>query len=231
MSREPAASAASLQQVLVLAREEEADARLRRAALGAAALVHAALLALTLPALEPLPAAEPERRPVFVVRTPVFRRPPPVVPEVEVRAPVRRVPVPDPTPDELEPIRPFTVEEVVVPIPTADVIAIPDGPPPPVDDSTTYVVGGEVSAPVKIFAPPPRYPEIARRARQQGVVIVQAVIDREGRVTDLRAVKQLPYGLTEAALQAVAEWRFEPGRLRGRPVDVLYHLNVTFRLQ
>jgi protein TonB len=168
---------------------------------------------------------------VFVVRTPVFRRPPPVAPEVEVRAPVRRVPIPDPTPDELEPIRPLTVEEVVVPVSTADVIAIPDAPPPLVEDSGPYVVGGKVSAPVKLYAPAPRYPEIARRVRREGTVVVQAVIDRDGRVTRLQALKEEPFGLTEAALEAVAEWRFEPGRLAGSPVDVLYNLSVSFRLQ
>jgi protein TonB len=210
--------------------DDGADARRLRAAVVAAALVHAAVLTLTLPALEPRAAAPREVRPVFVVRTPVFRRPP-VTPEVPVEAPVRRVPVPDPTPDDPEPIRPLTVEEVVLPIPAGDFIPIPDGPPPAAVDPGPYVVGGAVSAPVKLVAPPPLYPELARRARREGLVVVQAVIDREGRVTRLRAVKEEPLGLTEAALAAVREWRFAPGRLNGEPVDVLYSLTVNFRLQ
>ena len=91
-------------------------------------------------------------------------------------------------------------------------------------------VGGEVTTPRKIFAPSPQYTEEARQARVQGVVIVQAIIDCRGDVTDITVLKGLPLGLTEASVEAISQWRFEPARLDGRPVSVYYNLTVNFRL-
>ncbi len=92
-------------------------------------------------------------------------------------------------------------------------------------------VGGDITKPVKIFAPQPQYTEIARQARIQGVVIVQAIIDCSGAVTDINVLKALPMGLTEATVEAISQWRFEPARLNGSPVSVYYNLTVNFRLQ
>lgn len=91
--------------------------------------------------------------------------------------------------------------------------------------------GGSVSKPVKIYDPQPQYTEEARRARIQGVVILQAVIDCDGFVTDINVLKGLPLGLTEAAILAVSQWRFEPARQNGQPVSVYYNLTINFRLQ
>lgn len=109
------------------------------------------------------------------------------------------------------------------------------------DDPDTYVaeqslafeaanVGGDIRRPAKIFAPPPRFTEIARRARVQGVVIVQAVIDRHGSVAALKLLKGLPMGISEEAMRAVSTWLFEPAKLDGQPVTVFYNLTINFRL-
>lgn len=92
-------------------------------------------------------------------------------------------------------------------------------------------VGGDVRAPVKIFAPSPRYPPIARKARVQGVVIIQAVIDRHGSVAGLKVLKGLPMGLDDEALRAMATWLFEPATLYDQPVAVFYNLTMNFRLR
>lgn len=92
-------------------------------------------------------------------------------------------------------------------------------------------VGGEVTAPVKIFAPSPQYTPEARAARVQGVVIVQAIINCDGEVTNTNVLKGLPLGLTEAAVEAISRWRFEPARQNGTPVMVFYNLTINFRLQ
>jgi TonB family protein len=63
-----------------------------------------------------------------------------------------------------------------------------------------------------------------------GVVILEAVIDRDGNVKDVMVLKPLPYGLSEAAVDAVKQWKFKPGTLDGTPVDVIFNLTVNFKL-
>lgn len=93
-------------------------------------------------------------------------------------------------------------------------------------------VGGNVMAPVAIRKiPEPQYTEIARKARIEGMVIVEAIIDRNGTVTDVRVLKPLPLGLDQSAVDAVKRWKFSPGTLNGQPVPVIYTLTVNFRLQ
>lgn len=92
-------------------------------------------------------------------------------------------------------------------------------------------VGGNVKAPVVITRVEPAYTEIARKARVQGVVILEAIIDRDGRVTDVRVLKPLAMGLDQAAMDAVKQWRFRPGTMGGSPVPVIFNLTVNFRLQ
>ena len=90
---------------------------------------------------------------------------------------------------------------------------------------------GAVTRPVILDAPQPRYTEIARRAGVQGTVIVEAVINEQGRVTDVQVLKTLPMGLDQAAVDAVRSWRFKPATLAGKAVKVFYTLTVNFTLQ
>jgi protein TonB len=94
-------------------------------------------------------------------------------------------------------------------------------------------VGGNVKAPVIIESTriKPVYSEVARRARIQGLVIIEAVIDRQGNVTEARVLKPLPMGLDNAALNAVKQWKFKPGTLNGQPVPVYYNLTVNFAIE
>jgi protein TonB len=92
-------------------------------------------------------------------------------------------------------------------------------------------VFGAVTRPVVDYGPQPRYTEMARKAGVQGIVIVDAVIDEEGRVTNVRVLKSLPMGLDQAAVDAVRSWRFKPATLGGRAVKVLYSLTINFSLQ
>ena len=139
-----------------------------------------------------------------------------------------------PDSDEPEPIR--TIDEIdqqVVDIPVDDVLFdIPSGPPPEkIDDTVPIQVVGDVRPPEKLFAPQPQYTEIARKARISGVVIVQAIIDKQGNVTNIKVLKGLPMGLEEAAVDAMKQWKFKPATLNGRPVTVYYNLTVNFKLQ
>jgi len=92
-------------------------------------------------------------------------------------------------------------------------------------------VGGNVKAPIAVKRVDPVYTEIARRARMQGIVIIEAVIDRQGNVTEARVLKPLGMGLDAAALQAVKQWKFLPGTMGGEPVPVYYNLTVNFRIE
>ena len=76
----------------------------------------------------------------------------------------------------------------------------------------------------------PRYPGAARRAGVQGAVVVRGIVRRDGTIDDVEVIKDLPYGLGEAAREAVSQWRFRPATLRGEPIDVYYTVTVNFRL-
>lgn len=77
----------------------------------------------------------------------------------------------------------------------------------------------------------PRYPAIARRAGIQGPVVVRGIVRRDGTIDNVEVIKDLPYGLGEAAREAVERWRFRPATYRGEPIDVYYTVTVNFRLQ
>ena len=91
-------------------------------------------------------------------------------------------------------------------------------------------VGGDVKAPVVINRIEPIYPEEARKARITGIVIVRAVISRDGVVKDVQVLKPLPFGLDQAAVDAVKQWTFKPATLEGKPVDVYFNLTINFKL-
>ena len=91
-------------------------------------------------------------------------------------------------------------------------------------------VGGSVKAPVILHKVEPLYPEEALAARTSGIVILETIIDKTGSVTDVKVVKGLPNGLSEAAVAAVKQWKFEPGIMEGQPVDVRFNLTINFRL-
>ena len=97
--------------------------------------------------------------------------------------------------------------------------------PPPVKPSA-YRTGGAIREPRKVQHVPAIYPEIARNARVEGTVILEATIDERGVVTDARVLRSVPL-LDNAALAALRQWRYTPTLLNGVPVRVL--MTVTFR--
>jgi TonB family protein len=91
-------------------------------------------------------------------------------------------------------------------------------------------VGGDVKAPLVIRDVAPIYTEEARQARITGIVILETVIDHNGVVKDVRVLKPLPFGLSEAASSAVKQWIFKPATLHGEAVDVVMNLTINFKL-
>ncbi|KAB2962236.1 MAG: energy transducer TonB, partial [Thermoanaerobaculia bacterium] len=162
--------------------------------------------------------------------------PPDRVPARTPETPVTRAtPVPVPGPVDPEPIeRPLEAIPVEVapwtePLPVSDLVVPPADPP--ADPDAVVDFGAGIEAPVRLGGEPPRYTEPARRVRAEGTVVVEATIDREGRVVEARAVRGLPWGLTESALAAVESWRFTPALRHGRPIAVRYQLTVVFEIR
>ena len=91
-------------------------------------------------------------------------------------------------------------------------------------------VGGHVRAPRAIYTPSPAYPALAKQARMQGDVVIDAVIDKTGSVVEMKVVSGPPL-LIPAALAAVRMWRYEPTYLNEEPIDVRFILTVHFELQ
>ena len=100
----------------------------------------------------------------------------------------------------------------------------------PVVPSGPMRVGGDVKAPITTNRVEPKYTETARAARVAGIVIVEAVIDKNGNVDQVRVIKGLPMGLSEEAERAVRQWKFKPGTMNGEPVAVIFNLTVNFQL-
>ncbi len=98
---------------------------------------------------------------------------------------------------------------------------------PPVEDKI-YRVTGEVKSPVLIQKVEPGYPEIMRRSGVTATVIAECVIDKNGRVRDIRIVSATMPPFNEAVMKAVQQWRYKPGSLRGEAVEVLLQVTVRF---
>lgn len=118
-------------------------------------------------------------------------------------------------------------DEGVVQGPVASFTPAIETPPPP--KPAPEPMRGSLVRPVRVAAPEPAYPEVARQARVEGVVIVEAAINAAGDVTDARVLRSQPL-LDEAALAAVRQWRFTPALLNGKPVPFTLVVTVRFTL-
>ena len=231
-----AASGNGLQPTVIeiIAHEEKQDARFTRWSLGVAVVLHIIIFAMQWPTFAgSLSSAKEKKSKIYVVRQVKFKQPPKQEMKQIPKPKIKKVPIPDPTPDEPEPIRDEEPEEDIEFIPDDNLIlGVPDAPPPPEPEGPIrFVVGGNITEPVKISGPNPLYPEAARRARIQGVVVLECVIGKDGVVKTVKVLRGLPLGLTESAEEAVKKWRFKPSTLNEKPVEVLYILTVRFNLQ
>jgi protein TonB len=146
---------------------------------------------------------------------------------------VKKVPIPDPTPDEPEPIREPEPEILDDPIPPdVEILIGTPEPPPPTGPLIAGV--GDVTNPRLIDESKvqPEYPELARVARLEGNVILQAIIHADGSVGDLEILRcnRPNMGFEDAASSAVAQWRYSPATQNGRPVEVYFTVFVEFKL-
>jgi protein TonB len=75
----------------------------------------------------------------------------------------------------------------------------------------------------------PPYPDLAKRARVSGKVILVVTVDEEGNVAECRVTSGHPL-LNDAALNAVKQWKYSPTLLNGEPVPVIANVTVIFKL-
>jgi protein TonB len=88
-------------------------------------------------------------------------------------------------------------------------------------------VDGHIKAPRLIFGPAPVYPVLAQRSRISGAVVIDAVIDTQGNVVEMRTVSGHPF-LALSAMEALRRWKYEPTILGGEPVSVQLLVTLTF---
>ena len=89
---------------------------------------------------------------------------------------------------------------------------------------------GEIHPPQLLQEVSPIYPEIARQAKVEGLVILEAVTDEAGYVVWVRVLRSIPL-LNQAAMDAVKQWKYEPYFLDGEPKGVIFTVTVRFKLK
>ncbi len=107
-------------------------------------------------------------------------------------------------------------------------VGMPVGQPPQPPEPIR--VGGRVRAPHLLRMVKPKYPFVARQARIEGDVVLEAVLGTDGRVQAVKIVQGHP-ALREAAAEAVKQWLYEPTYLNERPVPVILDVVIRFRLR
>lgn len=186
-------------------------------ALVAALALHATILIAKMPDWGPDPvrvdAPAEQSMKVQFLRPP----PPPKAPPKPPEPVTKKVPRPDPTPDEPEPIK-----EPRPPEPSTS--TAPPSPMPAEQLGPIRVAPGQ--GPGLIKKVEPRYPPIAQAARLEGTVIVDAVIRKDGSVSDVTILTSTSKMFDQACIDAVRQWRFTPS-----PQDVVLTVTVTFKLR
>lgn len=85
-----------------------------------------------------------------------------------------------------------------------------------------------VTQPILVRPVYPPYTLEAFSAKVQGIVILRAIVDRNGAVADVRILKSLEASLDVAASKALAQWQYTPGTRDGEPVSVALVVEMTF---
>lgn len=98
-------------------------------------------------------------------------------------------------------------------------------------DDTVYTAGNGVSLPIVITDVRPLYTPDAMKRRVTGSVLLQCVVDRAGVPTNLEVIESLDEELDRASLNALKQWRFEPGKKDGKAVLVRVEVKMAFTLK
>ena len=177
--------------------------------------------------------------------------PPPPPPAAKSPGPASAQPAPSPgaapvePPSTIQPERPTDEGDIGVPggveggIPGGVVGGVvgglpgdipPPPPPAPPPPRAPVRVGGQIETPALVRKVDPIYPDVAVSARIRGVVILEANVDRDGRVIDVKVLRTANRLLDDAAITAVRQWRYRPLILNGSPEPFILTVVLTFSL-
>ena len=177
--------------------------------------------------------------------------PPPPPPAAKSPGPASAKPAPSPgaapvePPSTIQPERPNDEGDIGVPggveggIPGGVVGGVvgglpgdipPPPPPAPPPPRAPVRVGGQIETPALVRKVDPVYPDVAVSARIRGVVILEANVDRDGRVIEVKVLRTANRLLDDAAITAVRQWRYRPLILNGSPEPFVLTVVLTFSL-
>jgi TonB family protein len=94
-----------------------------------------------------------------------------------------------------------------------------------------YRAGSGIQPPRLLREVKADYTEEARRKRVSGDVVLEIVVNRDGRVGNVTLLRGLGQGLDQQAIAAVRQWQFAPARRQGEAVDVIVEVAVEFKLR
>jgi protein TonB len=193
-------------------------------------------------AAPPAPKPEPPKPEVRVEQTPIEKpAPPPPPPAPAVQAPVKSIPA--------DPVESPGLPEAPPRAPsrgTGDRGGVGSGTGQGVGEGTggglgagtgggtgggVYQPGAGIDPPTLVREVRPIYTDEARRQRLEGDVVLEIVVRSDGSVGNIRVRRSLGGGLDQRAIDAVRQWRFNPARRHGTPVDVAVEVAVEFKLR
>ena len=217
--------------------------------------VHAAVVGAVLVGALAFVASPPPELPMmmaFVAPPP----PPPPPPAPPPRSPEKaQTPQPSAAPPDVAPIEPPSEVEAELAVEDEEEVSGVDGgvsggitggvvggltskvtpppppPPPPQEGPRAPVrVGRQIKEPTLIHRVDPEYPRLAQVSQIEGVVILEAIVDQEGRIESVTVLRSAPV-FDKAALAAVRQWRYSPVILNGRPERFILTVVVSFNLE
>jgi TonB family protein len=99
-------------------------------------------------------------------------------------------------------------------------------------DGDGNIQGGTVKAPLKSYNLKPYYPQTAKEKGWQGTVILEATLDKKGRVGEIRKIQSSGFPLLdEEAIKAVKKWRYQPATQDGKPIEWRVRVKYVFKLE
>ncbi len=194
-----------------------------------AIIFHLIIMLIKIPEATHYIGQEPQKNVIILKKiTPIAAQPRYIEPIKKYRT----LPIPDPTPEEPEVIKENKIIE-----PKEYLFASSSGndlfvnyqiPSNYQDIPVRIIEKGELA--VLIHKVEAEYPEEARRARIEGVVILEAVINKDGTVGEIEIIKSAHPSLDEASIKAVKQYKFIPGKINGKPVRSFFTVSITFTL-